>query len=92
VRRNGGLREVPLGESAFHEPSEAGMSDVKPERPRDAVLYCERLLGLQSDCNIPYCPEREISTGWLLSDAGTRSWSESTYEPPGRRSARPLHC
>lgn len=51
------------------------MSDVNPDRPRDAVLYCERLLGLQSDCNIPYCPEREISTGWLLYDVGTQSWS-----------------
>jgi hypothetical protein len=50
------------------------MSDVNPDRPRDAVLYCERLLGLQSDCNIPYCPERESSTGWLLYNADAGRW------------------
>lgn len=50
------------------------MSDINPDRRHDAVLYCERLLGLQSDCNIPYCPERENSTGWLHYDAATGGW------------------
>ena len=45
------------------------MSNLAPERPANAVLHSEKLLGLQSEC--PLCSEREISTGWLLyhSDA-----------------------
>ena|ERR1051325_11093924 len=50
------------------------MCDVNPERPRGAVLYCERLLGLRDDCNIPYCRQRESSTGWLLYNVEVESW------------------
>lgn len=50
------------------------VSDTNSERHRDAVLHCDRLLGLRSDCNIPHCPERESSTGWLLYDANSEGW------------------
>lgn len=40
------------------------MGNIDSERPPDAVLHSEKLLGLQSDC--PLCSEREMSTGWLL--------------------------
>lgn len=40
------------------------MSEMVPERPPNAVLHSEQLLGLRSEC--PLCGEREISTGWLL--------------------------
>ena len=44
------------------------------DRPKDAVLYCEKLLGLRSDCNIPYCHQSESSTGWLLYNADVDGW------------------
>ena len=39
-----------------------------------AVLYCEWLLGLRGDCNLPCCRQWESSTGWLLYDFATASW------------------
>lgn len=50
------------------------MDDVNAERPRGAVLYCEKLLGLRDDCNIPYCRQWESSTGWLLYNVEAESW------------------
>lgn len=50
------------------------MSDMDFDRPEKAVLYSEKLLGLEGDCNIPYCPQRERSTGWLLYDLEAGSW------------------
>lgn len=44
------------------------------DRPKDAVLYCEKLLGQRSDCNIPYCRQWESSTGWLLYDVEAKGW------------------
>lgn len=38
------------------------------------VFFCDKLLGLRADCNIPYCREWEKSTGWLLYDVATSSW------------------
>jgi hypothetical protein len=49
-------------------------SSLSPDRPKDAVLYSEKLLGLRGDCNIPHCREREDSTGWLLYDVDTGRW------------------
>lgn len=40
------------------------MSNIDSERPPNAVLHSEELLGLQGEC--PICGERELSTGWLL--------------------------
>lgn len=71
MRGDGGLWGEQVG-SVSTKQGEAGMSDSNPDRPRGAVLYCERLLGLRSDCNIPYCPEQESSTGWLIYDAGAQ--------------------
>ena len=38
------------------------------------MLYCEKLLGLRGDCNIPYCRRWESSTGWLLYDVDAEGW------------------
>lgn len=50
------------------------MGDVNPDGHRGAVLYCEKLLGLRDDCNIPYCRRWEESTGWLLYNVEAESW------------------
>lgn len=50
------------------------MSNAESGRPKDALLYCEKLLGLRADCNIPYCREWESSTGWLLYNVETEGW------------------
>jgi len=34
-----------------------------------AMFYSERLLGLDIDCDMPYCPHRAVSTGWTLFDS-----------------------
>jgi hypothetical protein len=44
------------------------LSDLDPDRPRGAVLYSEKLLGLRSEC--PACGDWESSTGWLFKGAG----------------------
>ncbi len=35
-----------------------------------AMFYSERLLGLDIDCDMSYCPYRAVSTGWMLYDRG----------------------
>ena len=50
------------------------MSNPDPDRPRNAILFSEKLLGLKADCNIPYCREWESSTGWLLYSVVANSW------------------
>jgi hypothetical protein len=47
---------------------------MNPDRPRDAVLYREKLLSLRGDSHIPYCHQRESSTGWLLYDVEMEQW------------------
>jgi hypothetical protein len=49
------------------------MGNIDSERPPNAVLYSEKLLGLRGEC--PLCSEREISTGWLLyHDDAQSNW------------------
>lgn len=50
------------------------MSSVDTDRPRDALLYSEKLLGLRDDCNIPYCRQWESSTGWLSYNVEVELW------------------
>lgn len=50
------------------------MSGSDDYKPRNAVLYCERLLGLRDDCNIPYCRQWESGTGWLLYNVEVGIW------------------
>ena len=44
------------------------------DRHANAVLYSEKLLGLKDDCDLPYCPEWERSTGWLLYHVKPECW------------------
>lgn len=52
-----------------------------------AVLYCEKLLGLLDDCNMPGCREWEKSTGWLVHDVSTGGWFVGFECPDHGRSA-----
>ena len=63
------------------------MSNIAPERPPNAVLHSEKLLGLRSEC--PLCSEREISTGWLLyhDDAHSCWYLDLTCTGCGSRGA-----
>ena len=38
------------------------------------MLYCEKLLGLQTKCNFPECDEQESSTGCLLYNVALKQW------------------
>ena len=41
---------------------------------RDAVVYSEKLLGLEDECSIGGCRAAETSTGWLLYHGTAKSW------------------
>ena len=47
----------------------------KPQgRDPRGIYYSEKLLGVETDCNVRHCSEVETSTGLLLYDPGTNDW------------------